>query len=249
MTVFRNKKPLGPSSARNFGVKQAKGEIIVFIDAHCIVNDHNWIQKFLQFFNDPQVGAVGGYFAPRTRKSGPSLTFSSTPQRRLIKSANAAYRKSVLEQVGGFASEMEWAGDADLTFKLHNSEWKVVHSRDIMVIHAEKIWSIKRAFSYGTCFFPLLRRYPSETIGKKFELHSFYMGLFITLGLILDIVFRLPIFTLSIVAILSVLNSISHNFSIPWRLMDGVYTTIWAFVYYLGALYGGIRNLLLPKSD
>lgn len=248
VTVVRTRKSVGPSSARNFGVKEAKGEIIVFIDAHCIVNDHNWIQKFLQFLHDPQVGAVGGYFAPRTRKRGPSLTFSSIPQRRLIKSANAAYRKSVLEQVGGFTPEMEWAGDADLTFKLRNSEWKVMHPRDIMVIHAEKIWSIKRAFSYGTCFFPLLKRYPREIIGKKFELQSICIGLLITLGLIVDGLYKFPIFTLSIVAILSVLNGISRNVSIPRRLMDGFYTTIWAFAYYLGALYGGIRSALLPAK-
>jgi glycosyltransferase involved in cell wall biosynthesis len=39
VTVIRNTKPMGPSSARNIGVAKAKGETIIFIDAHCIITD------------------------------------------------------------------------------------------------------------------------------------------------------------------------------------------------------------------
>lgn len=35
-----------------------EGEIVVFIDAHCIVDDPKWIQKFVRLFRDPEVGAV-----------------------------------------------------------------------------------------------------------------------------------------------------------------------------------------------
>lgn len=248
ITVIRTKKRVGPSSARNIGVREAKGEIIVFIDAHCIVKDSHWIQKFLRFFSDPKVGAVGGYFKRETNRKGPSLTFSSNTQQRLVKSANAAYRKSAFEQVGGFDCGLEWAGDAVLTFKIRKSGWKIVHSRDIMVIHAEKIWSIKRAFFYGSCFFPLLLKYSREIINKKFEILSIGIGLLITLGLIADLLFRLPIFTLSFLLFLSMLNSATHNVSRRRMLVDGFYTTIWSFVYYLGALYGGFRSLLVPKE-
>jgi len=62
VSLVKTEKPIGPSSARNIGVREAKGEIIVFIDAHCIIRDHNWIQKFLRLLGDPKVGAVGGYF-------------------------------------------------------------------------------------------------------------------------------------------------------------------------------------------
>lgn len=49
VTVIRNEKPIGPSSARNIGVRQARGEIIVFIDAHCIVDDTNGSKNLCGF--------------------------------------------------------------------------------------------------------------------------------------------------------------------------------------------------------
>lgn len=73
----------------------------------------------------------------------------------MIKSANAAYRKIVFDIVGGFNPSIEWAGDKVLTFKIYRSGWKVVHSREIQVVHAERLWSLKKATLYGSCFFPL----------------------------------------------------------------------------------------------
>jgi len=62
VAVIRNNKPVGPSSARNIGVKEARGRIVVFIDSHCIIEDSQWMEKFLSFFRDPEVGAVARYF-------------------------------------------------------------------------------------------------------------------------------------------------------------------------------------------
>lgn len=169
---------------------------------------------------------MGGYFSRRTSRRGPSLTFSSDTRRRLVKSANAAYRKSVFEQVGGFDHDIEWAGDATLTFKIHRSGWKVMHSCDVTVTHAEKIWSIKRAFFYGSCFFPLIKKYPREIISKKFELLSFGMGFFMNLGLITDLLLRLPIFTLSLIIFFTALNGATRNASIHRIFIDGLYTTL-----------------------
>jgi glycosyltransferase involved in cell wall biosynthesis len=243
VTVLRDERPVGPSSARNIGVGKARGEIIVFIDAHCIVEDPQWIQKFLQFFRDPLVGAVAGYFRREPTKRGLSLTFRpTTVQQRLIKSANAAYRKTALQQVQGFDSWIEWGGDAALTYKIHRSGWKVVHSRDIMIVHAEKIWSVKKAFFYGTCYFPLLKRYPRETMARS---RPIVMGLLLTLGVIADLLYKLPIFTLSLITFLIVLNGAKRNVSARIVLMDGLYTTIWSISYYFGALCGGVRRVLL----
>lgn len=255
VSVVRNEKPMGPSSARNIGVKEARGEIIVFIDAHCIVGDEHWIKKFLRYFRGPEIGAVAGYLKRKPSRISSSLTFKVDTQRRLIKSANAAYRKAVFEQVGGFDPSLEWAGDAALTYKIRRSQWKIVHSRDIEVVHAEKLWSIKRAFTYGTCFFPLRNRYPRETsirIDRKLLLFNLFpnstvgMGLLLILGLITDVLCGFPVFTASLTAFFTVLRrGADHNVSILQKLKDGFYTTIWSYAYFFGALYGGVRSTLL----
>lgn len=253
VTVVRNEKPVGPSSARNIGVKRVKGEIIVFIDAHCIVDDEQWIEKFLRFFRDPEVGAVAGYLERKPSRIGASLTFRTSTQQRLIKSANAAYRKEVLEQVGGFDPSLEWVGDAALTYKVRRSGWKIVHSRDIEVVHAEKLWSIKRAFFYGTGFFPLRKRFPREIsikIDRKFPHSSMGMGLLLILGLVADMLCGFPIFAPSLTVFFSVLmRGTDRNVSILQRLKDGFYTTIWSYAYFFGALFGGVRSTLLRDES
>jgi glycosyltransferase involved in cell wall biosynthesis len=236
VTVVRNRKTMGPSSARNIGVAKVAGEIIIFIDAHCIITDPNWIQKFLQYLEDPHVGAVAGYFKPQPRGRGLTLTFKSPkPEQRLIKSGNAAFRKTVFSEVGGFDHKTEWAGDAVLTYKIQKTKWKILHTPDITVTHTPALWPIKRAFTYGTCYFPLLVKYPRETIARS---RPIVIGLFITLGIILDLIYRLPLFTAAFTLFLIVLNGLTRNLSIPRIFKQGLYSTAWAFAYYLGAIIG-----------
>lgn len=246
VNVIRNEKRVGPSSARNIGVRKAKGEVIVFVDAHCIVEEPEWIQKFLQFFQDQHIGAVAGYFKLDSGRRRLALTLKPVkPEQRLIKSANAAFRKAVFEQVGGFDSGTEWAGDAALTYKIQRSGWKIIHSRDITVTHAEKLWSIKRAFTYGTCYFPLLRRYTRETLTRS---RPIAMGLLLTTGIILDLLFKMPVFTLSFMFFFVGLNGAAHNTSIPRIFADGLYNTVWALSYFLGAIYGLPKHIIMRQA-
>jgi len=49
----------GPNYARNLGIKNARGEFIVFIDGDC-KPDSQWVEKILGPLSDPKVGVVGG---------------------------------------------------------------------------------------------------------------------------------------------------------------------------------------------
>ena len=164
------------------------------------------------------------------------LTFKPPrPEQRLIKSGNAAFKKRVFEEVGGFDPKTEWAGDAVLTYKIQKTKWKILHAKDITVTHTPELWPIKRSFTYGTCYFPLLVKYPHETLTRS---RPIIIGLLITLGIILDLIYRLPIFTAAFTLALIVLNGLAHNVSI-WRMFaQGLYNTAWAFAYYLGAIVG-----------
>jgi glycosyltransferase involved in cell wall biosynthesis len=56
--LVRTPDPLGVSGARNRGLAQAQGEVVVFADAHIDIPEH-WWQPVVALLNDPKVGVVG----------------------------------------------------------------------------------------------------------------------------------------------------------------------------------------------
>jgi glycosyltransferase involved in cell wall biosynthesis len=68
---YRDRLPLrtvvettpGIPAARNRGVRESKGEIIVFTDDDCVA-DPRWVENMVEpFYRDPHIGAVGGEMA------------------------------------------------------------------------------------------------------------------------------------------------------------------------------------------
>ena len=56
---IRQKPNRGPAAARNRGIKAATWEIIAFTDDDC-VPPPNWLSSHLKYYDDQQVGCVGG---------------------------------------------------------------------------------------------------------------------------------------------------------------------------------------------
>lgn len=116
--------PVGDSSEKkNAGFRVAKADVVAFIDDDVIVG-RNWIQRIVDPFRDPQVGLISGpSLVPddlplMARLAGVALASKASGYvserylaghseirevkwSRLI-GCNMAYRKSVLESLGGF---------------------------------------------------------------------------------------------------------------------------------------------------
>ncbi len=139
-------KNSGPAAARNKGVKQAKGEIVVFTDDDCIA-EKGWLKEMLAPFNDSEVSGVQGSY----KTSQPELIarFSQLEiehrYKRLLKkkfidfigSYSAAYRKKDFLEAGGFDSKVTIASgeDPDFSFKLSEMGKKLVFTSKARVYH------------------------------------------------------------------------------------------------------------------
>lgn len=110
----------GLSNARNAGVKNARGEIIAFVDDDAVA-DVNWLENLIKNYEDPMVVGVGGLIKPLWESGSPAwfpeelnwvvgCSYKGLPEHRACVrnpiGCNMSFRKSVFEKVGYFRSDV-----------------------------------------------------------------------------------------------------------------------------------------------
>ena len=118
----------GLSAARNKGIKEAKGDIIIYVDDDALV-DSDYIRIYAEHFaTQPETMAAGGPIEPLYETKEPSWMSPYTkalltawmnygtqvreyPNGRYPGGGNAAYRKEVFERVGLFNTELGRKGN------------------------------------------------------------------------------------------------------------------------------------------
>jgi GT2 family glycosyltransferase len=144
----RNK---GIAFARNLAIKHASHDLLVFVDDDCRV-DSGWLSRLLDVFADKSVmGVQGGVTVPRNTNAigwaesllgfpggGIARIHESGggPQETLeISTLNAAYRKSVVERVGGFPMAARFGGEDYLLAKRVAEHGRLLFVPDAVVRH------------------------------------------------------------------------------------------------------------------
>ncbi|MEM5815283.1 MAG: glycosyltransferase [Candidatus Aenigmatarchaeota archaeon] len=132
-----NKQNGGKASALNLGLKKAKGEIIVCMDADSIVCK-NALRYTIGYFDDPKVGAVASslkVYKPKTfwqRMQFVEYIYNIFLRKVLafmdsvfvVPGPFGLYRKKALKKVGGW-DEKNITEDMELTFKLQKAGYKI----------------------------------------------------------------------------------------------------------------------------
>lgn len=113
----------GLSYARNRGISEAKGDVLVYVDDDAVVNSE-YLKTYVEFFEThPKIDAAGGMIVPRYETNEPDWFSKYTrqlitakldlgrkerrfPKRKFPAGGNAAYRKTVFDRVGFFNVEL-----------------------------------------------------------------------------------------------------------------------------------------------
>ncbi len=143
-------------TARNISYRLATGEVLAFVDDDAFA-EPDWLASLLPLFDDPSVGAVGGR---QIRQQPGELTdgvdaigqlradgtltghFAADPGRVVevdhLLGANMAFRRSVLDQLGGIHDG--YAGtcireETDLCLRVRGAGYRLLYTPDAVVEH------------------------------------------------------------------------------------------------------------------
>lgn len=138
--------------SRNKGIELAKGSIIAFTDGDCIVNAF-WAEEIRRSLGSYDI--VGGKtiamgYEPfkilgrvEVYHRGNDITYPS---------CNLAYRKEVLDEIGGFDPRFVTAEDVDLNYRAVEKGFTIGENKKMVVYHKERstvLAFFKQAFWNG----------------------------------------------------------------------------------------------------
>lgn len=138
--------------SRNKGIKMAKGSVIAFTDGDCIANPF-WAREIRSSLKEAPI--VGGKtlamgYEPfknlgrvEVYYKGYDITFPS---------CNLAYKKDVLNEIGGFDPRFVTAEDIDLNCRAVNAGYGLAENNGMVVYHKERstiVSFFKQAFWNG----------------------------------------------------------------------------------------------------
>ena len=162
--IFEEKSAQSSYAARNLGIREAKGELIAFTDADCVVDSH-WLEQLAQSFGkDSSIGGVAGEtkaYNPKTiielyqqtRKHLWPKFLSNSHSSVISPTCNVMYKASVLESVGCFNSTLISGGDYDLAYRILNKKsGKIVVNQEAIVFHKHRRGLkefLKQYYRYG----------------------------------------------------------------------------------------------------
>jgi len=163
---YAHQSNAGAAAARNFGLREASGDIVAFIDDDC-VPDERWLEDLeAAWARDPDAGGIGGTIRPLVDSRLARFVqleglidhgWDGGAIRALV-TANASFRRALLENLGGFDESFPGAAgeDTDLSFRMRAAGHRLVVVQGATVYH-----------DHRTGLRPLLHTYRNHGRGRR----------------------------------------------------------------------------------
>ena len=147
---YKVNKNLGVTGGRNFGIKRAKGDILVFIDDDAFLENKNAFQKVhSNFFKDSHIGVLSfkviNYYSKKIeRKEFPHknkrLNLDKQFETSYFIGAGHAIKKEIFDKIGLYSEDFFYGmEELDLSFKIVDSGYRIYYYPEIIVWHKNSL--------------------------------------------------------------------------------------------------------------
>lgn len=138
-------------AVRNFGATNCRSEILIFLDADCLIDDQ-WISRGVRLIVSNQDSVFGGPYRARNDANWvESLWLLENPKHPRLQpdllGGCIFVRADTFEAIKGFNEKMTSGEDSDLSLRLRKAENQVKIVRDLSVVHLGNPQTIKEFFS------------------------------------------------------------------------------------------------------
>ena len=185
-----------PAEKRNIGIREAKGEIVAFIDDDAYPDAH-WLEYAIKYFGDEDIGAVGGpgvtppgdkrlarlggrvydnwlvsgNYRYRYHAGGVRMDVEDYP------SCNLFVRKDILDKIGGYRTDF-WPGEDTLLCKDILDNWKrIIYDPWVVVYHHRRplfLPHLRQLGRYGFHRGYFCKRFPSNSLRLSYFIPTFF---------------------------------------------------------------------------
>jgi len=216
----------GLNVARNTGVRNSSGEIILFTDSDCVV-PKDWVKQIVKNFRDKEVGCVGGNVSryeenflsryadeslmPVLRNFRKRMVLENVePPMNYPAGCNMAFRRDVFKRVGGFNEEIHYGFDEDeLVERICEAGYKMILDPEAVVMHRHRSdlrSLLRQTFSYGRGGMLVFRK---KGLGDRLAKWNIILLagfltwlsmclLFALLSILYDVTYAAPLFLLTV---------------------------------------------------
>lgn len=258
-----------PSSGRNVGFKNGKGDIFLVIDGHCLINNRQLLKNVAECFNKSGAQCLGRpqpFIIPEKRDeqraialartswlghSGNSLIHADREGFVSPVSVGCAYKREVFEKIGYVDESFDACEDVEFNFRVEKAGLKTYFSNKIAVYYyprknISELW--KQLVRYGEGRARFISRHPAAVNLDIFLPLIFLSGVFtgpfaIFINKFLFLFYLLSLLVyLSIISFESVRLSGSDGFSFKVILMKAF------FIIHTGLGFGFAKGVVRELS-
>jgi len=150
----RTQKKYTIPEQRNLGIRESKGDVVIFIDANCIP-EKGWLNELLKSIYEEGEYIVAGQTRSRYKTTINDLIIKRNEKKKYLDefaTINLAFKKEIIDKIGLFDERFDYGSDVDYSWRAIDAGFKIRYNPKAVIYHdwGSNSREYKRILLYGS---------------------------------------------------------------------------------------------------